>query len=384
MRACTVAALRSTAPTRHRRFAMETLDPQRRVVASIACGRDHTLALLVTGKVFGWGGDGSGRVPPDTPEYCSTLKAPTSAVELNTQQALVSVAAGHGISLGITERRQVVVWGANAAGIGGRLNSVTLASPQRVESVSGAHTIVAGEFSFGAIDTDGAIFTWGLNSEGALGRPTAHVNAIPARVSHVPSASQLVAGKGFMLALTRSGELFAWGNNAAGQLGLGHLATIATPQRLLPQRKFVSIDAGATHTLAVTTEGDVFAWGSNHHGQLGQSRLRYCAVPAPVKLPAPVRAVAAGMHFSLALGVSGEVYAWGWNGQGQLGLNDAEDRYAAARVPGLEHVGLIAAGETHAVASTTGALLGWGNNAAGQLGSADRKQLHPSPFFALS
>ena len=98
-----------------------------------------------------------------------------------------------------------------------------------VENISSASTIAAGEFSFGAIDTNGAIFTWGLNSEGALGRRTTHFNAIPAQVSNVPPASQLVSGKGYMLALTRQGQLYAWGNNAAGQLGLGHLSSVATP-----------------------------------------------------------------------------------------------------------------------------------------------------------
>jgi len=141
-------------------------------VASIGCGRDHTLALLTTGKVFGWGGDGSGRVPSDTPEYCSTLKAPTGAVELNTQQKLISVTAGHGVSLGITVENQVVVWGSNAAGIGGRLSSVALATPQQVENISDARTVTAAEFSFGAINFDGTVFTWGLNHDGALGRPS--------------------------------------------------------------------------------------------------------------------------------------------------------------------------------------------------------------------
>ena len=47
---------------------------------SISCGRDHTLALLTTGKVIGWGGDGSGRIPSGMPEYCTT-PAPTRPVE---------------------------------------------------------------------------------------------------------------------------------------------------------------------------------------------------------------------------------------------------------------------------------------------------------------
>ena len=36
-------------------------------VSTVSCGRDHTLALLSNGKVIGWGGDGSGRVPAAGP-----------------------------------------------------------------------------------------------------------------------------------------------------------------------------------------------------------------------------------------------------------------------------------------------------------------------------
>jgi alpha-tubulin suppressor-like RCC1 family protein len=56
----------------------------------------------------------------------------------------------------------------------------------------------------------------------------------------------------------------------------------------------------------------------------------------------------------------------------------------ATPVPGLEKVQLIAAGETHAVASTAQGLFGWGNNASGQIGLAIRQQLHPTTFFPLS
>jgi alpha-tubulin suppressor-like RCC1 family protein len=89
------------------------------------------------------------------------------------------------------------------------------------------------------------------------------------------------------------------------------------------------------------------------------------------------------MHFSLALAESGNVYAWGWNSHGQLGLNDSADRGVPTRVPGLERVRAIAAGETHAAALTAGALIGWGSNATGQIGAAERMQLRPAPFFAL-
>ena len=60
---------------------MTTSNTKTFAVTSISCGRDHTLALLTTGKVIGWGGDGSGRIPSGMPEYCTT-PAPTRAVEV--------------------------------------------------------------------------------------------------------------------------------------------------------------------------------------------------------------------------------------------------------------------------------------------------------------
>ena len=131
--------------------------PDSYVVASISCGRDHTLALLASGKVFGR--DGSGRIAPDTPEYCSTSKAPTQAVEVNARQRLVSVAAGYGVSLAITAGDQVAVWGANSAGIGGRAGSIALSTPHYLTEITEARTVVAGEFLFGAIDAAGTIHT---------------------------------------------------------------------------------------------------------------------------------------------------------------------------------------------------------------------------------
>jgi alpha-tubulin suppressor-like RCC1 family protein len=95
-----------------------TFGPQH-AIDSISCGRDHTLALFANGKVFGWGGDGSGRLPPGIPEYCSTSNPATRAVEIETRSPRTSVSAGHGISLGITVTKRVLVWGANPAAAGG-------------------------------------------------------------------------------------------------------------------------------------------------------------------------------------------------------------------------------------------------------------------------
>src|SRR5437867_3180196 len=209
---------------------MDGRDSERYVIASISCGRDHTLALLDDGRVFGWGGDGSGRMPANTAEYCSTSKSDGRAVELSPRHKLTSIAAGYGISLGVTTTNRVAVWGSNAAGIGGRRESIALATPQLLADIHGICIAAAGEYLFGAIDASGRVYSWGLNTEGALGRPTTHFNALPGLVASLSPASLLRAGKGYMLALTRDEQLYGWGNNAAGQLGLGHLSSVASPR----------------------------------------------------------------------------------------------------------------------------------------------------------
>jgi alpha-tubulin suppressor-like RCC1 family protein len=343
--------------------------------AAISCGRDHTLAVLENGAVFGWGGDGSGRMPSGAPQYCSTPASRIRATEVRTDVKVATVSAGYGVSLGITAHGKVSIWGANASGIAGRLDAIQPAMPQLLPGFAGMRGVAAGEFQFGAVDQAGKLYTWGLNVEGALGRTVGQLNAAPGVVTDLPPIAQVAVGRGHMLALDEDGMLHAWGGNGAGQLGLGHLSSAATPQASRwPQLRYDAVAAGTSHSLGLSVQGQVYAWGSNHHGQLGRRAPDYATEPLLVRLPEPVTAIAAGMHFSVAVGASGKVYAWGWNGHGQLGVGDLLDRHAPAQVKYLKHASAIAAGETHVVAMTPAGLFGWGGNASGQLGEAERRQ----------
>ena len=163
----------------------ERSNSQRYDVAAVSCGRDQTLALLASGKVIGWGGDGSGRIPSGDPEYCTT-PAPTRAVEVLLREPLAAVTAGAGVSLGITARREVTIWGAHGAGVDGRVGAVAAATPLRVQALSGVRAVAAGEFQCAAVDESGAVFTWGVNLDGALGRPATELESPPGRVPGLP------------------------------------------------------------------------------------------------------------------------------------------------------------------------------------------------------
>lgn len=349
---------------------------------AISCGRDHTLALLDSGAVFGWGGEGSGRIPSGAPEYCASPAARTAASEVRTDVPITSLAAGYGVSLAITQHGKVAIWGANTAGIGGRMGAINPAMPQLLTAVSRVRQVSAGEFQFAALDAEGRLLTWGLNVEGALGRSVDQHNVGPGLVDAIGPLDHVAVGRGHMLAVGTDGRLYGWGSNGAGQLGQGHLVSLDRPHAIAAGwRRFTRVAAGASHSLALSKSGKVYAWGSNHQGQLGRATPAYTSVLVPVRLPEPARAIEAGMHFSVALGDSGTVYTWGWDGHGQLGAAARGDRHRPTAVEYLPPATSIAAGETHVVVLTANGLYGWGSNANGQLGMAERLQRAPVRFF---
>ncbi len=381
-------------------------------ISAVSAGKSQTLALLHTGEVLGWGGAGSGRYSSENVDICSTGSANKDPVYVGQSARFSFVSAGYGVSLGVSAKRELLIWGWNPIGVGGDQASSEI--PVLIKAVSAPVCVGAGQSIFAAIDQAGSLYTWGLNVDQALGRTTENMNALPGVVQGVPAMRAVALGDNFMIALSREGEVFSFGSNSAGQLGLGHLRTVGTAERVpftasksaaskytvskytasedtasedtvsKPTVSIKSIAVGATHVLALCREGNVYAWGSNQYGQLGHQRNRFDSQPTLLEMSEKITDIAAGTHFSLALTESGNVYAWGWNGFGQLGVNDTLPRSTPTKVSGLAQVQAIAAGEMHALALGKRALYGWGSNEAGQLGRAAQQQLTPFPFWENS
>ena len=362
--------------------------PSRHEIAAISAGKDHTLARLRTGEVLGWGGAGSGRMSTPDRDICSPFRTTDAKpVYVAKSSRYADVSAGYGVSLGISDTRQTLIWGFCQVGLGGTRGFTE--EPILVDGISNASKVVAGQLLHAAIDQSGDLYTWGMSTDGALGRTAATINARPG-VVRLPATQAIAIGDAFMVALSTEGRLHAWGSNSAGQLGLGHLESATSPQSISLGSRVKAIAAGSTHVLALTASGQVFGWGSNHFGQVsfnqrkGRGAQAFMSEPVPIDLPEPTSALAAGMHYSVALGRSGRVYTWGWNGFGQLGHGDLEARDAPTVIRHLSGVRAIAAGEAHVVATGETNLLGWGCNESGQLGSANPRQMSPHALLAIA
>ena len=361
-------------------------------ISAVSAGKSQTLALLQTGEVLGWGGAGSGRYSSENVDICSTGSASRDPVYVGQSARFSFVSAGYGVSLGLSAKQELLVWGWNPLGVGG--DQAVSEIPALIKAVNAPICVAAGQSIFAAIDQAGSLYTWGLNVDHALGRTTEQMNALPGVVHGLPAMQAVALGDNFMIALSSAGEVFSFGSNSAGQLGLGHLRNVDTALRVpfTASKDTVStltvsiksIAVGATHVLALCREGNVYAWGSNQYGQLGHQRNRYDSQPTLIQMTEKITALAAGTHFSLALTESGDVYTWGWNGFGQLATNDTRPRSTPIKVFGVTQIQAIAAGEMHALALGKKALYGWGSNDAGQLGRAAQQQVTPFPFWKNS
>lgn len=346
-------------------------------VIHLAAGRDHSLALYRDAVLVGWGGDGTGRFPLPA-GVCAPPSSPDDAVYISHHIELAQIAASAGVSLALDRAGQAYAWGANRAGLGGQIQSITQSQPRALAGLPPLRHISGSEFFTLACTQEGALYHWGLEPGSQHS-----VNRRPARVSPAPHTVQCVSGGSHALLLDKNRNVWAWGANTSGQLGLAHLQDQNQPIQIPALSKIQRIAAATSHSLALSHQGEVWGWGSNHHGQLGDQRQAFYEAPHKLAMPEAITAIAAGMHVSYALGRSGRAYAWGWNAKGQLGQGHQQ------AMPGIHHVNLpksvqqLAAGQSHVLVSNGTHVWGWGDNVSRQLGADTQLALKPVLFPTL-
>ncbi|KFE69023.1 RCC1 domain-containing protein [Hyalangium minutum] len=377
---------------------------------SVSAGNMHSMAVLRDGSVWTWGGNYYGQIGDGSRGYDSRRPKPWQVDGL-TQ--FVAVAAGNLHSLALRADGTVWAWGHNFFGQLGDGTQQQQLRPVPVVGLTNVVAIATHHATSYAVRADGSVWAWGNNQSGELGGGSEDsFRATPGPVPGLTQVVSVAAGYQHALALRRDGSVWAWGDNSFGQLGNGEQGGTGLPQ---PVRGLnaVALAAATYHSLALRKDGSVFAWGHNTEGAMGTGTHARPS-PAPVELkdvrtlsssffhtlalradgsvwtwgseqgwggsiqPKPARVrelsravgIAAGTWHSLVLGQDGRVWAWGDNSRGQLGDGTLGGRRdTPARVPGLENVVAVAAGEFHSLAlKRDGTVWAWGANHYSQLG----------------
>jgi len=332
-------------------------------ITAVSAGVYHSVALSDDGTVFTWsqydsnGQIGNGTTPAPVPGLAGVTK----------------ISAGGFFTLALKSDGSVWAWGTNDSGQLGDGTFTDRASPAPVLGLPGRATQISAGINYALALIEGEVWAWGnAGSSFQLGDGSGENRATPGPVSNLTGVIAVSAGESFSLALRSDGTLWAWGHNDAGELGDGTFVPHSTPVQVAISGGVDLISAGEGqqgHALVRKRDGSLWTWGSNASGELGDGAILERSTPTRVPGLNGITAIAAGDVHTLALAADGTVWSWGENLDGQLGDGTPVGRSTPALVPGLSGVNAISAGHGHNLARRgDGTLVSWGHNSNGQLG----------------
>nr|XP_033815149.1 probable E3 ubiquitin-protein ligase HERC6 isoform X2 [Geotrypetes seraphini] len=203
-------------------------------VIQVACGHYHSIALLKDGRLYSWGQNKNGQL--GLGKGFSSQASPQRVTSLEGIP-LAQVAAGGAHSLALSLSGAVFGWGRNNAGqlgfnhVGqkGQLKPYLVAALQNL----GGIYISCGDEHSAVLTRDGSVFTFGDNTHGQLGHSPTSQSAGPQKIDGINGhVSQIACGSYHTLAFVfTSGRMVS-----VGRRHFDHVAACDETQ-LLPEQQ---------------------------------------------------------------------------------------------------------------------------------------------------
>jgi alpha-tubulin suppressor-like RCC1 family protein len=248
-----------------------------------ACGGGlHSIFLLEDGTLLALGANANGQLGAG-----STAQNSITALRVTGLEGVTAIACGRNHSLALMSDNTVRAWGRNHRGqLGnGSFDDQPVRSPVAVSNLTDVVAIAAGHNHSLALLRNGSVWAWGSNERGQLGDGTTEMRLLPVPALAAGRFVQLAGGPEFSVALRAGGGVVAWGDNQSAQLGIGGQEPAFSAEPVEPSiSNVIEIRAGNSHVLAVRADLSLWAWGANHFGQLGAGST-VDVIPSPVVLP---------------------------------------------------------------------------------------------------
>eukprot|EP01038_Epipyxis_sp_PR26KG_P016181 gene16181-22006_t len=291
------------------------------VVVDVCCGKDHSMLLTGSGRVYSWGDNRRGQLGHSNFESCSIPKLVSGSSGDKVKNVKI-ICCGSYHSACIADPGTIYVWG-NADCLA-RVDTAdgSIRSKNTLKGTIGSDLISVSDLSFA-----------GGNSRDSC-EPETVAFFLKRRVQDVCS------GENFLV--VKSGaDLLAWGNNECGQLGIG-----STRHNLLPaivqfnKSNITEMDmlkakiiCGGMHMMLLIN-GQIWLWGSNKFGQIGNGSTDNVLRPVKITMPSAaintvtsfsksskkmidksksqlVKSISVGWRHSIALTLDDRIYGWG-------------------------------------------------------------------------
>lgn len=347
------------------------------VWSQISSGSQHTCAVSAS-SVFCWGDNINGQIGLGWAEG----KENRSAVY--KLDSVSSISSGEAHTCALKSDGTVWCWGWNYYGqIGFGKTPGYSAVPQQVSGITTATAVASGTNHSCAIYTSGTekrVKCWGQNNKGQIGQPlSTSVSATPLRVETISNATSISAGEGHTCVLLATKSISCWGWNDKGQLGNNSNSDSVVPVTVTGITSATSVSSGFSHVCARLTNSTIRCWGWNYNGQLGDDTKTDRKVPVTViGITTAIEAgIDAGYYHSCAVLLSGTLKCWGQGANYKLGNADTADQKVPVSVSGFSAGKLVSGGGSHTCAiKSDNSLWCWGLN--------DRRQVTNSNSSVIS
>ena len=359
--------------------------------SQIVAGRDHTCALLGSGKVRCWGRGLWGQLGYGNSQNIGDGEPASAGGDVALGAAAVELAAGWYHTCARLSTGSVRCWGYGAVGQLGLAETqgvgddeLPVSKPVIALGASAAH-ISAGLFHTCVRTTAGGVRCFGYGESGRLGYANLQTIGddehplIAGDVSVGGSVTQIALGTAHSCALTTAGKVVCWGDASQGQLGAGNTHDIGDDE---------TPSGVAALTLAALDECALKIDGCSLDATCFDQPVGYtCACNVGFKgdgvtctpLGTHVTDVVAGGSHTCALLSTGAVRCFGLGSSGQLGygntqsIGDDEQPHVAGNVPiGGAVTGLVAGQAFTCGLLSGGAVRCFGAAGSGQLGRGNK------------
>lgn len=206
--------------------------------SKIVAGKYHTCAILEDGKLICWGWNSKGQLGYGNRKDVGDNETPASVGPVKLDEPVKDIALGRQHTCALLASGKIRCWGWNNKGQLGLAHTKDIGDNEAVVKaptidIGGeVAQIVAGDNHTCALLTDGYVRCFGENNFGQLGY--SHTRNIgddehPSIVGNVflgEKATLLAAGSYHNCAILSSDTLRCWGHNKFGQLGYGHVDDI--------------------------------------------------------------------------------------------------------------------------------------------------------------
>ncbi|CAJ1342480.1 unnamed protein product [Effrenium voratum] len=370
-------------------------------IACLECGDMFSCAVTWHGALYTWGSGARGQLGTGSLQDSWVPKV----VRMPSGRLVKSVACGREHCIAVTYDGNAYAWGKGDKGQLGVGRNEDTATPKAV-GITNALCCAAGEDHSGAIcrsESENELYMWGASELGKLGLGSAQLSStdsppacvrgfgkadcVPISLSCGQYHTAVICARKSDTEGDRTGRVWTFGGGWFGKLGHNDMENQYEPkliQSLVVRIR--SVHCGAYHSCALSYEkgvvndngemaGDLWVWGRNRcicEHENAKVPIKFMQIDGQPK----VTCVATSDMTTMLVTSAGLVYAWGDNRNGQIGLEGGKKESPQPEIIGNlpQPPILMCAGPGHMVVyARNKAMLAWGNQSCGRLGLQEKK-----------